>query len=108
MMTEKERKGKTDRHDKSPEEALQEAIDTDARMKLKAKREGKEILFGLGLFGIVGWSIAVPTLLGIGLGVILDRRFDAGFSWTLTLLFVGVILGCVNAWRWVKDKSKEE
>jgi ATP synthase protein I len=99
-------KGKDDV--KTPEDKLCETIDADAKLKLKSKKEGKEILFGLGLFGIIGWSIAIPTLGGIALGVFLDRRYPTGFSWTLTLLFVGVVIGCFNAWHWIKDKSKED
>lgn len=93
---------------RSPEDDLHEIIDAEAKKKMKAKKDGKEILFGLGLFGIVGWSITVPTLLAIALGVFLDNRYQKGFSWTLTLLFVGVLIGCLNAWHWVKEKSKEE
>lgn len=92
----------------STEEELLEKIKKDSAKKMKAKEEGSEVMFGLGLFGIVGWSIAIPTVLGIALGVFLDNRFTQSFSWTITLLFAGVILGAFNAWHWVKEKSEEE
>jgi ATP synthase protein I len=92
----------------SAEEELLKQIKKDSAKKMKAKEEGSEIMFGLGLFGIVGWSIAVPTVLGIALGVFLDKRFTQSFSWTITLLFAGVILGSFNAWRWIREKSEEE
>jgi len=92
----------------SPEEKMKEKIQADAAKKMKARNEKDDIMFGLGLFGIVGWSISIPTLLGIAAGVYLDNRFPTGFSWTLTLLFVGIITGCLNAWHWVKQKSEEE
>jgi ATP synthase protein I len=60
------------------------------------------------MFGLVGWSVAIPTLLGIALGVWLDREFPAEHSWTLTFLFIGVLLGCLNAWYWVRQESGRE
>jgi len=49
-----------------------------------------------------------PTLVGIGLGLWLDRRFPGRASWTLTLLIIGVALGCLNAWYWVKQESSRD
>lgn len=70
--------------------------------KLRSRREGRpNIERGLGTSGIVGWSIAVPTLLGVAAGVWLDRRSGGDVSWTLTLLAVGLLIGCITAWYWV-------
>lgn len=75
--------------------------------KLKAQRRGTpSIWFGLGMIGLVGWSVAVPTLLGAGLGMWLDRHYPMPHSWTLTLLIGGLVLGCLNAWRWVSKEEK--
>jgi ATP synthase protein I len=60
------------------------------------------------MFGIVGWSVAIPTLLGVALGVWLDIVLPTPFSWTLTLLFTGIVAGCLNAWYWVKRESKKK
>lgn len=90
------------------EEELLQKIKKDSEKKIKAKEEGSEIMFGLGLFGIIGWSIAIPTVMGIALGVFLDNRFTQSFSWTLTLLFAGVILGAFNAWHWIKEKTGDD
>ncbi|SMP52085.1 AtpZ/AtpI family protein [Anoxynatronum buryatiense] len=92
----------------SPEEKMKHKIQSDAAKKIKAKTEKDDIMFGLGVFGIVGWSIAIPTLMGVAAGAYLDNRFPTGFSWTLTLLFAGILAGCFNAWHWVKEKSGEE
>jgi ATP synthase protein I len=80
-----------------------------AERKLKARDErDRGVWFGLGMFGLVGWSIAMPTLLGIALGLWLDARLDDRISWTITFLFVGVALGCINAWYWVKRESRHD
>lgn len=96
-----------DKKKPSHEEELLEEIKKQSEKKIKAKEEGSEIMFGLGLFGIVGWSIAIPTVIGIALGVYLDKKFTQSFSWTITLLFAGVIMGSFNAWRWIQEKTGE-
>lgn len=88
-------------------ERVADKIGSKAERKMRARRqEDRGVWFGLGMFGLVGWAVAVPTLLGILLGVWLDDRFPGKPSWTLTLLFVGVILGCVNAWFWVRREGR--
>src|SRR5690606_40079290 len=61
---------------------------------------------GLGMFGIIGWSVSVPTVIGALLGVWLDRRLPGSFSWTLALLLGGVTLGCFNAWYWISQERE--
>lgn len=80
--------------------------DKEAR-KLRAKRKKKSLWAGLGLFGMIGWSIAVPTLLGAVLGVWLDEVYTQDFSWTLSLLIAGLVSGCWIAWSWVQKENKE-
>lgn len=88
------------------EEPLEDAVDRRARRKLRARREpNRTTWFWLGMFGLVGWAVAVPSLLGVAAGLWLDRRFPGGPSWTLTLMIVGVALGCLNAWYWVRRES---
>ena len=75
--------------------------------KLKAQRQPTHaIWFGFAMFGLVGWSVAIPTLLGAALGWWLDRHHPAARSWTLTLLIAGLILGCINAWHWVSKENQ--
>jgi len=76
--------------------------------KLKEKDKFRHgFLFGLGMFGLVGWSVVVPTLLGAFLGVWLDKHFPGKQSWTLTLLLIGLILGCMTAWHWLSQENKD-
>ena len=77
-----------------------------AARKAHAQRDGDQgVWFGLGMSGLIGWSVAIPTLLGAGLGLWLDQRLPEVFSWTLTLLFAGLVLGCFNAWHWVSQQN---
>ncbi len=85
-----------------------EKIKRKEKRKLRAQRKkGQAIWFGLGLFGVIGWSVMVPTLIGIAVGIWADRKWPGQISWTLTFLFAGIILGCLNAWYWVEKERKE-
>ena len=79
-----------------------------AQRKLKAQRHvTKTVWSGLGMMGLVGWSVAIPTLIGAALGIWLDDEYPGGRSWTLALLVVGLCLGCFNAWHWVEKEDKD-
>jgi ATP synthase protein I len=88
--------------------AFSREIGAKAARKLKARGNSKQgVWFGLGMMGIVGWSVVVPTLLGAALGIWLDNRHPGSHSWTLTLLIIGLVIGCLNAWYWVSKEDKE-
>lgn len=79
-----------------------------AARKLKAQRHATQTVWsGLGMMGLVGWSIVVPTLLGVALGIWIDERYPGRHSWTLMLLVIGLGLGCLNAWHWVAKEGRE-
>jgi ATP synthase protein I len=82
-------------------------VELKAARKLRAQRQGERgVWFGLGMSGLIGWSVAVPTLLGAMLGIWLDRRHPGVHSWTLTLLIVGLAIGGLNAWHWLTQEQK--
>lgn len=85
-----------------PLQRFHRLVSKKQQRKLWARRtQQQSIWFGLGLLGLVGWSVALPALLGAALGIWLDKTLPTRFSWTLTLLLAGLILGCWNAWHWV-------
>jgi len=77
-----------------------------ARMLKARKNPSPGVWFGLGMMGTVGWSVAVPTLLGTALGVWLDKRHPGTHAWTPALLSAGLMLGFYNAWRWVAKEDE--
>ena len=82
-------------------------VAADSARKLRAQREGtRSVWFGLGMTGLIGWSVAVPTLGGVMLGLWLDRRHPGTHSWTLMLLVIGLVIGCANAWHWVVQEDQ--
>ena len=77
-----------------------------ARMRKARRNPTPGVWFGLGMTGLIGWSVVIPTLLGAALGIWLDRRHLGSHSWTLALLIAGLVLGCFNAWRWIAKEDK--
>jgi len=88
-------------------QSFSEEIGDKEKLKLKAQGNKQNVWFGLGMFGMVGWSVAVPALLGAFLGVWLDKTHGQSFSWTLTLLIIGLVIGCGIAWYWIANEDKE-
>lgn len=87
--------------------SLADEIGGKAARKLKARRRGDSgVWFGLGMMGLIGWSVVVPTLLGAALGIWLDAHHPGNHSWALALLVAGLVLGCVSAWHWVAKEEK--
>jgi ATP synthase protein I len=85
-----------------------EKIGAKEKRKAKARQDKtRGIWFGMGMMGTIGWSVVIPTLIGIALGLWLDARYPGPISWTLTFLSVGLAVGCANAWYWVKKEQKE-
>ena len=92
----------------SPGRELERQVADKQERKMRARREpDQSIWFGFGMFGLIGWSITVPALVGIAVGLWIDSRWPSRFSWTLMLLVGGVLIGCLNAWRWVSRESQE-
>ena len=87
--------------------AFSREVGAGAERKLKARRNPTPgVWFGLGMMGLIGWSVVVPTLLGAALGIWLDNRHPGSHSWTLMLLVIGLAIGCLNAWHWVAKEDK--
>lgn len=87
--------------------SFRETVAAKEARKLRARQHKRRSVWcGLSMFGMVGWSVAVPTLLGVLVGLWLDRRWPGPVSWTITLLGVGVALGCVHAWYWVQQEHR--
>jgi ATP synthase protein I len=72
-------------------------------LRLRGLRHKDEtVWFGLGMMGIVGWAVAIPTLVFIAIGLWIDRTWPTKYSWALMFLVAGVIVGCINAAYWVR------
>lgn len=89
------------------EKEFQKSVRKKSRRKIEVRSEDRKgLLYGLGMFGLVGWSVAIPTILLLGLGIWIDSAYDSPYSWTLMMLVLGIMIGCWNAWYWVQHESQ--
>lgn len=86
---------------------LERSVSQKVARKLKARAERDlTIWFGLGSFGVVGWSVAIPMIAGVAFGLWLDSRFPSRISWSLTFLLVGLFVGLTIAWNWIDREGR--
>ena len=76
------------------------------RMQHTRRRPAYGPLRGLGALGVVGWSVALPTVGGALLGLWLDRVAPARFSWPIALMLGGLVIGVIVAWDWVARENR--
>lgn len=89
------------------EPTLADQVGKKVARKLKARHNATPgVWFGLGMMGLIGWSVVIPTLLGAALGIWLDKHYPGDRPWTLALLVAGLAIGCLNAWLWVTKEHK--
>jgi ATP synthase protein I len=95
-----------ERHNLTSDREFIQQVSANAARKLRAQRNGESVWFGLGMSGLIGWSVAVPTVVGAMIGLWWDNHHPGGHSWTLMLLTIGLCVGCANAWHWVDQENK--
>lgn len=90
-----------------PEDASAKAIRRRAERMQQTRNEPKySPLNGLGVFGVIGWSVALPTVAGAFLGMWLNRVAPQSFSWPMALILGGAVVGAMVAWSWI-DKTRD-
>lgn len=87
---------------------LVHSIEKKSQRLIKAK-EKKMMSFWLGFsfIGLVGWSVVIPTLIGVGIGIWIDKAYPSTHSWTLMLLVGGIFLGSIFAWTLVEKERQK-
>lgn len=91
-----------------PDKPAQDIARHAKRMKSTRDHPAPSPLRGIGTFGMIGWSIAVPTVGGAFLGLWLDRVAPQSFSWTIALILGGVVVGAFIAAAWVNKEGGEK
>jgi ATP synthase protein I len=82
---------------------LQQGIDEQVRRLRKAERERPTLLAQTTYIGTLGLLLVLPVVAGAYLGRWLDSLM-AGYSlrWTLSLIFLGVVVGGVNVYLYLR------
>jgi ATP synthase protein I len=94
----------TERTERAASEELEKNLERSARRIDRAERERRTVLAQTAYLGTLGIVFVVPVVAGVYLGRWLDGLFP-GYSlrWTLSLLFVGIVIGAVNVYLMIRD-----
>ncbi len=93
------------RNDDSMAHAARQAVQREREL-----REEPEPSLGvrLGQIGILGWTIVVPTPLGLVISHWLDRHFNTGVFFSAPLLMAGAAVGLWSAWKWMHRQTRRD
>ncbi len=92
---------------RTAENLLREVSVRQARMIRRQKEGLPHFWRSVAMVGAIGWSVAVPTLIGIAAGTWIDHQWPSRFSWTLMLMFAGLVLGCLEAWGRINREQEK-
>jgi ATP synthase protein I len=85
---------------------MQRVVLRKSLRRRRARQDAEDSIWvWLGTFGLVGWTVMVPTLTGLAFGIFLDNHVDSSVSFAITFLIVGVAVGASMAWYWVRQES---
>lgn len=74
--------------------------------RFRRRKSGRNVQGSLALLGSVGWPIVLFALGGALLGRHLDRRFETGGRFTLSLLLLGTCAGSFSAYRTLRGGGR--
>lgn len=92
--------------DLKPEEKLKSEIKKDLDRIERAKQEKRTLLAQTVYLGTLGLMLALPIVGGAYLGSWLDNKLKGySVSWTITLILLGVFVGAMNVYLFVKGNE---
>lgn len=101
-------KSREERQKEDEAEFTKDISDRAARKQYARENADRSLWHGLGAIGTVGWTVGLPTLAGVLLGVWIDSIWiTSPVSWTLILMIAGLLLGIGSAWLWMEGERKE-
>lgn len=88
----------------SEEQKLAEQVGKEAERLERAEKERPTVLAQTAYVGVLGLLFVLPVIGGAYLGRWIDGFFE-GYSmrWTLSLIFLGIVLGAVNVYYFVRE-----
>ena len=88
----------------SSNEQLRKRVEQQARRMKQAEKDRPNLISQTVYIGTLGLVLVLPIVGGAYLGRWLDSMAD-GYSirWTLSMLFLGVILGAVNVYLFIRE-----
>ncbi len=87
-------------------ETLRRHVELQARRIRKARKERQTLLAQTTYLGTLGLLFVVPVAAGAYLGLWIDSRSDEySVLWTITLLLLGVVIGALNVYIFIRTKG---
>jgi ATP synthase protein I len=88
----------------SEERRLDERVERQVERIRRAERERRSLLGQTVYLGTLGVLFVLPVIVGAYVGSWLDSRL-AGYAvhWTLSLIFVGIVVGAVNVYLFLRE-----
>jgi len=85
-------------------ERLKASVQTQAGRIQKAERARRTLLANTIYLGTLGLIFVLPVIAAAYLGNWLDNRIKGySFSWTITLIVLGVFVGAVDVYLFVRE-----
>lgn len=80
--------------------------DYNGRVGDSAMKYDKSVFKSLALITQLGINVLVPTAVCVGIGVLIDRKFDT--YWVIPLMILGMLAGGRNAYRMAMAASGKD
>ena len=85
-------------------ERLKTSVQMQAGRIRKARKEHRTLLANTVYLGTLGIIFVLPVVAGAYLGAWLDNRMKGySFSWTITLIVLGVFVGAFDVYWFVRE-----
>ncbi|MCL5260531.1 MAG: AtpZ/AtpI family protein [Gammaproteobacteria bacterium] len=90
--------------DNESNQKLQEKMRKSIK-KLDAEKKDRQTIFAQTIYlGTIGIIFILPIITGAYLGVWLDNKLHGySVSWTISLIFLGIIIGAVNIYLFIRE-----
>lgn len=84
---------------------LKASVRNQAGRIQKAERERRTLLANTVYLGTLGLILVLPIIAGAYIGSWLDSRMPGySFSWTITLIIIGVFVGAIDVYLFVRGR----
>ena len=85
-------------------EQLHKRIEQQTDRMQRAERDRKTLMAQTVYLGTLGLVFVLPVIVGAYVGNWLDNQLE-GYSmrWTLSLIFLGLVIGAINAWLMIRE-----
>lgn len=86
------------------QEELERQVDKAVERIARAEKERPTVLAQTAYVGVLGLLFVMPVIGGAYLGRWIDSFFE-GYSmrWTLSLIFLGIVVGAMNVYYFVRE-----